>query len=56
MGRRIDPLPSSSKVRCCSVSHATYDYSGKVVSGPAEGQLKAYRVEVIEGKVTVQLV
>jgi nitrite reductase/ring-hydroxylating ferredoxin subunit len=55
MGRRIDPVPASSKIRCCSVSRATYDYSGKVVSGPAKRRLKAYRVEVAEDKVTVFL-
>ncbi len=55
MGRRIDPVPASTKVRCCSVSMATYDYSGRVVSGPAKGPLKAFRVEAANGKVTIYL-
>ena len=55
MGRRIDPVPASAKVRCCSVSMATYDYSGKVVSGTAKGPLKAYRIEAADNKVIIFL-
>jgi nitrite reductase/ring-hydroxylating ferredoxin subunit len=55
MGRRMDPIPASAKIRCCSVSIATYDYSGKVVLGPARGPLKTYRVEAAEGKITILL-
>jgi nitrite reductase/ring-hydroxylating ferredoxin subunit len=35
MGRRLDPLPEGQAVRCCSVMHSVYDYSGGVMSGPA---------------------
>jgi len=33
MGRRIDPLPNTEKLQCCSVNQTTYDYSGQVMSG-----------------------
>jgi len=55
MGRRIDPIPGGSEIRCCSVSKATYDYTGKVVSGPAKGPLKAFRVGMEEGKLKIFL-
>ncbi len=35
MGRRLDPLREGHAVRCCSVMHSVYDYSGGVMSGPA---------------------
>jgi len=43
-GRRIDPLPGTDRVRCCSVSKSTFDESGRVVSGPAKGPLTPFPV------------
>lgn len=54
-GRRIDPLPGNSSVRSCSVSKATYDYSGKVISGPAKGPLEKYPTRKENGKLVVIL-
>ena len=36
MGRRLDPLPDTRAIQCCSVSMSAYDYSGNVMSGPAK--------------------
>ncbi|MCP4668140.1 MAG: Rieske 2Fe-2S domain-containing protein [Deltaproteobacteria bacterium] len=55
MGRRIDPLPGTETVRCCSVSKSTFDYTGKVISGTAKEPLKTFAVKTEEGKVTVSL-
>lgn len=55
MGRRIDPLSDTDAIRCCSVSKSTFDYTGKVVSGPAKGPLKAFEVKTEEGKATISL-
>ncbi|MEW5723852.1 MAG: Rieske 2Fe-2S domain-containing protein, partial [Thermodesulfobacteriota bacterium] len=33
MGRRLDPLPGSSQVECCSVSRSRYDYQGTRTAG-----------------------
>ncbi|MGQ9588655.1 MAG: Rieske (2Fe-2S) protein [Planctomycetota bacterium] len=54
-GRRLDPLPGGACIQCSSVSKATYDLSGTVVSGPARGPLETYPVEVREGKLVVRL-
>ena len=45
MGRRLDPIPVSRTIRCCSLSKSTFDYSGKLVSGPAKRPLTALSVE-----------
>lgn len=45
MGRRIDPLPGTEKLQCCSVSKTTYDKSGNVLSGPGKGPLTSLTVE-----------
>lgn len=41
--RKIDTI--DGKLKCCSISSATYDYSGKVLSGPAKGALTTYEVQ-----------
>jgi nitrite reductase/ring-hydroxylating ferredoxin subunit len=43
-GRRIDTLPGTDQMRCCSVSKSTFDETGRVVSGPAKGPLTAFPV------------
>lgn len=48
MGRRLDPVPGTETVQCCSVSMSTYDYRGEPVYGPVKGPLEVY--DVIEKK------
>ena len=40
MGRRLDPLPDTRTLKCCSVSASTYDYCGGVMAGPAKESIK----------------
>jgi nitrite reductase/ring-hydroxylating ferredoxin subunit len=40
MGRRLDPVPGTDTVQCCSVGKSTYDLNGNVVYGPAKGPVK----------------
>lgn len=54
-GRRIDPVPGTSHLRCCSVGKATFDYDGKVISGSAKGPLLRYSVEIKENKLLISL-
>ncbi len=44
-GRKLDPVSGEKKLRCCSVSHTTYDYNGENISGPGKRPLKVYRTE-----------
>ena len=55
MGRRLDPVPETSTVQCCSVNHATYAYDGKVLDGPAKRPVATHQVEVRNGKLYVSL-
>jgi len=54
-GRRIDPVPDTETMLCCSVSGSTYDYNGQVVSGPAKKALKTFEVATMDGKLVVSL-
>ena len=55
MGRRVDPVPESGTVQCCSVSKSTYSYKGETIGGPAKSPLKRYPLVVEEGKLTITM-
>ena len=45
-GRRMDPVPGSQYVQCCSVGKSTFEYDGKRVSGSAKKDIQAYPVNM----------
>jgi nitrite reductase/ring-hydroxylating ferredoxin subunit len=45
MGRRIDPLPDSERIECCSVSKSTFAYTGEPVGGAARRPLEVFPVK-----------
>jgi Rieske Fe-S protein len=45
MGRRMDPVPDTQTIQCCSIGKSTYDYSGKNISGSAKASLDTFPVE-----------
>jgi nitrite reductase/ring-hydroxylating ferredoxin subunit len=55
MGRRLDPVPGSETIQCCSVSKSTYDYSGNPLFGPAKKTVPALDTKVDEGTLIVTL-
>ena len=55
LGRKLDPVPEKSMLRCCSVMHSTFDYEGKKISGPAKGSVTRHDTEVAGGELTVTL-
>jgi nitrite reductase/ring-hydroxylating ferredoxin subunit len=55
MGRRLDPVPQTATVQCCSIGKATYNYDGKVLAGPAKEAVKTYNLQVREGKLIITL-
>ena len=55
MGRRLDPVPGTETVQCCSVSKSTYDYQGKMLTGAAKGPVAVYAVAADDGKLTIRL-
>jgi nitrite reductase/ring-hydroxylating ferredoxin subunit len=44
--RRLDPVPGTGTVQCCSVGKSTYTYDGKKIYGPPTGFVKTFKVEV----------
>lgn len=55
MGRKLDPVRGKQVLRCCSVSHATYDYQGNVLGGPAKGSLTVYEVVVMGNEIVIRI-
>ena len=55
MKRKIDPVPGEPFLRCCSVMHSTFDYEGRRISGPANGSLTKYGVELDDGNLVITL-
>jgi nitrite reductase/ring-hydroxylating ferredoxin subunit len=53
-GRRLDPIPGTRHVQCCSIGRSTYDYSGKVLSGPAKGPLEVLPVRIEDGRLVIE--
>jgi nitrite reductase/ring-hydroxylating ferredoxin subunit len=43
--RRLDPVPGTQTVQCCSVSKSTYTYDGRTVYGPAPAPIGTFEVE-----------
>ncbi len=54
-GRRLDPIPGTTQVQCCSVGRSTYDYTGKVLSGPARGPLEVLPVRREGNRLLIEL-
>ena len=55
MGRRIDPVPGSSDLRCCSVMGSRFGITGEVLSGPAKGDLKIFEVKIDNNKLNIDM-
>ncbi|MFH0959868.1 MAG: Rieske 2Fe-2S domain-containing protein [Pseudomonadota bacterium] len=52
-GRKLDPVPGQPVLRCCSVSHSTFDYLGNSLTGPAGKPIRVYRAELKNGDLTI---
>jgi nitrite reductase/ring-hydroxylating ferredoxin subunit len=55
MGRRLDPVPGTQTVQCCSVNKTTYDYEGHILFGPAKNPLEVRQVKIENRKLVVTL-
>jgi nitrite reductase/ring-hydroxylating ferredoxin subunit len=53
--RRLDYVPGTQTVQCCSVSKSTYTFDGKKIHGPAPDPIQSYRVKVTEKELHVQI-
>ena len=55
MGRRIDILPGTDRIECCSVSKSTFDYGGQPLGGAAKKPLQVFTVALSDKELTIQL-
>ncbi len=53
--RRLDPVPGTSTVQCCSINKSTYDSDGKNIFGPAPRPGTRYPVEKDQEKLIVSV-
>ena len=53
--RRIDPVPGTGTVQCCSINKSTYDSNGMQIFGPAPHPLTRYPVEVDQERLVVSI-
>ena len=53
--RRLDPVPGTDTVQCCSVNKSTYGLDGTKVHGPAPNPVSVYPLRVEGDQVVVEL-
>lgn len=55
MGRRLDPVPGTPTVQCCSLHKTTYAYDGQVLSGPAKEAVGTFETQMTDGELIITL-
>jgi nitrite reductase/ring-hydroxylating ferredoxin subunit len=53
--RRLDYVPGTETVQCCSVSKSTYTFDGDKIHGPAPEPIRTYPVEVGERELRIRI-
>lgn len=51
--RRLDPVPGTNTVQCCSINKSTFDCGGTKIYGPASQPIKCFPVEQENNKLIV---
>lgn len=54
-GRRLDPVPETETVQCCSLGKSTFDYQGKVLAGSAKKDIEVLEIREEGGHATIEL-
>ena len=55
MGRRLDPLPGTDALQCCSVGRSVFTLAGEVRSGSAKDGLTVYPVKTGQKRIVIYL-
>jgi nitrite reductase/ring-hydroxylating ferredoxin subunit len=55
MGRRLDPVPGTPTVQCCSINKTTYAYDGQVLHGPAKKAVGTFKTQMTDGELIIAL-
>ena len=53
--RRLDYVPGTETVQCCSVNKSTYTFNGNKIHGPAPRPIDTYPVEVGERELRIRI-
>ena len=53
--RRLDYVPGTETVQCCSVNKSTYTFDGDKIHGPAPRSIRTYPVEVGDGELRIRI-
>lgn len=53
--RRLDPVPGTDRIQCCSISGSTFDASGKKLHGPAPKAITPLPVTREQNTLTIQI-
>jgi nitrite reductase/ring-hydroxylating ferredoxin subunit len=53
--RRLDPVPGTDTVQCCSVGKSTYDYSGNRIYGPAPGDIPTFPTDLHDKELVIKI-
>ena len=54
--RRLDPVPGTDTVQCCSINKSTYDPGGNKIFGPAPHPITLYPVQKEQGNLVVSMI
>jgi len=53
--RRVDPVPGTRTIQCCSVNKSTYSYDGTTLRGPAPGPLTTFPAALEGQRLVIRL-
>lgn len=53
--RRLDPVPGTNTVQCCSINKSTYDTEGEKIFGPAPHPITLYPLQKEQEKLIVSV-
>lgn len=54
-GRRLDPVPGTQTVQCCSIGQSVYNYEGKIINGAADKAIKVFPTQLSNRKLIINL-
>ncbi|MBT4286145.1 MAG: Rieske 2Fe-2S domain-containing protein [Deltaproteobacteria bacterium] len=52
--RRMDHIPGTDQVQCCSIGKSTFSKSGKIVSGSAKKPIITYQIKKEENQLIIE--
>lgn len=54
-GRRLDPVPGTGTVQCCSINKSTFDDEGRAVYGPAKRPVRTFDATTANNRLFIPL-